>query len=101
MKAWNNLYYNERRERLVRKGELRILLIDFRAVSTGLFLYYPRISQALPKLRAFIDPSKANALQTDKANVTLRPYPLRYGFVGSQALLMSALIELLSRCNKG
>lgn len=39
----------------VRKGKLEVLLPDYAAISTGFFLYYPSVSQALPKLRAFID----------------------------------------------
>ena len=43
----------------VRKGELEMLLTDYAGISTGFFLYYPKPSHALPKLRAFIDHLKS------------------------------------------
>jgi hypothetical protein len=43
----------------VKAGRLEIILANHRAVSTGFFLSYPRVSQALPKLRAFIDHIKS------------------------------------------
>jgi DNA-binding transcriptional LysR family regulator len=39
----------------VRSRRLEIVLAPFAATSTGFYLYYPRQSQTLPKLRAFID----------------------------------------------
>lgn len=39
----------------VMSGELEIILPDYTPSSSGVFLYYPNKSQALPKLRAFID----------------------------------------------
>jgi DNA-binding transcriptional LysR family regulator len=43
----------------VRAGKLEIVLAPFAASSAGFYLYYPSQSQALPKLRAFIDHVKA------------------------------------------
>jgi DNA-binding transcriptional LysR family regulator len=43
----------------VRSGRLEIVLAPFAATSTGFYLYYPSQSQALPKLRAFIEHVKA------------------------------------------
>jgi DNA-binding transcriptional LysR family regulator len=43
----------------VRTGKLEIVLAPFAATSAGFYLYYPSQSQALPKLRAFIDHVKA------------------------------------------
>lgn len=42
-------------EPYVRSGKLEIVLESYSAISTGFYLYYPRKSQVLPKLRAFID----------------------------------------------
>jgi DNA-binding transcriptional LysR family regulator len=39
----------------VSAGKLEIVLNQFSATSTGFYLYYPKRSQVLPKLRAFID----------------------------------------------
>lgn len=39
----------------VRAGKLEIVLSAFASTSAGFYLYYPRRSQVLPKLRAFID----------------------------------------------
>ncbi len=39
----------------VRSGNLEIVLDQFACTSEGFFLYYPRSSQVLPKLRAFIE----------------------------------------------
>ncbi len=39
----------------VRSGKLEITLNQFACSSTGFYLYYPKRSQVLPKLRAFID----------------------------------------------
>lgn len=36
-------------------GELELLLGDYAATTSGLFLYYPSRAQVMPKLRAFID----------------------------------------------
>ncbi|MEJ0038985.1 MAG: LysR family transcriptional regulator [Gammaproteobacteria bacterium] len=43
----------------VSAGRLEIVLASFSATSTGFYLYYPSHSQALPKLRAFIEHVKA------------------------------------------
>jgi DNA-binding transcriptional LysR family regulator len=43
----------------VRAGKLEIVLAPYAATSAGFYLYYPSQSQALPKLRAFIDHVKA------------------------------------------
>jgi len=39
----------------VRTGKLEIVLNQFACTSAGFYLYYPKRSQVLPKLRAFID----------------------------------------------
>jgi DNA-binding transcriptional LysR family regulator len=39
----------------VREGKLEILLNQYVTSSTGFYLYYPKRSQVLPKLRAFVD----------------------------------------------
>ena len=39
----------------LRSGKLETVLKPYAATSTGFYLYYPRRSQVLPKLRAFID----------------------------------------------
>lgn len=39
----------------VKAGKLEIVLNQFAPSSTGFYLYYPRRSQVLPKLRAFVD----------------------------------------------
>jgi DNA-binding transcriptional LysR family regulator len=39
----------------VRSGKLEIVLNQFAPTSAGFYLYYPKRSQVLPKLRAFID----------------------------------------------
>lgn len=39
----------------IRSGNLEIVLDQFACTSEGFFLYYPRSSQVLPKLRAFIE----------------------------------------------
>lgn len=39
----------------VSSGKLEIVLNQFACTSTGFYLYYPKRSQVLPKLRAFID----------------------------------------------
>ena len=36
-------------------GTLELVLEDFAATSAGFFLYYPKASQAMPKLKAFIE----------------------------------------------
>jgi DNA-binding transcriptional LysR family regulator len=43
----------------VSSGQLQIVLVPFAATSTGFYLYYPSQSQALPKLRAFIEHVKS------------------------------------------
>lgn len=43
----------------VRSGKLEIVLDPFACTSTGFYLYYPRKSQVLPKLRAFIEHIKS------------------------------------------
>ena len=42
-------------EPMVEAGELELLLSDYAANTSGLFLYYPSRKQVMPKLRAFID----------------------------------------------
>jgi len=44
----------------VRAGRLEIVLAPFAATSTGFYLYYPSQSQAVPKLRAFVEHVKAH-----------------------------------------
>ena len=39
----------------LKSGKLEAVLKPYAATSTGFYLYYPRRSQVLPKLRAFID----------------------------------------------
>ena len=39
----------------VAAGDLELVLADFAASTSGLFLYYPSRKQVMPKLRAFID----------------------------------------------
>jgi DNA-binding transcriptional LysR family regulator len=39
----------------VRSGKLELVLEHFTCASTGFYLYYPKRSQVLPKLRAFIE----------------------------------------------
>jgi DNA-binding transcriptional LysR family regulator len=39
----------------VRSGKLEIVLRPYACSSEGFYLYYPKRSQVLPKLRAFID----------------------------------------------
>ncbi len=39
----------------VKSGKLEIVLSPFAASSAGFYLYYPKRSQVLPKLRAFVD----------------------------------------------
>jgi DNA-binding transcriptional LysR family regulator len=43
----------------VRSGKLEIVLDSFACTSAGFYLYYPRRSQVLPKLRAFIEHIKS------------------------------------------
>lgn len=40
---------------LVSSGKLEILLAPFAATSSGYYLYFPKVSQVQPKLRAFIE----------------------------------------------
>lgn len=40
---------------MVAAGELELVLTDYAASTSGLFLYYPSRRQVMPKLRAFID----------------------------------------------
>ena len=40
---------------MVANGELELVLTDYCAATSGLFLYYPGRKQVMPKLRAFID----------------------------------------------
>ena len=40
---------------MVATGELELVLTDYAASTSGLFLYYPGRKQVMPKLRAFID----------------------------------------------
>lgn len=39
----------------IKTGKLEVILPQFAASSTGYYLYYPKRSQMLPKLRAFVD----------------------------------------------
>ncbi|RYZ93374.1 MAG: LysR family transcriptional regulator [Proteobacteria bacterium] len=39
----------------LKSGKLEVVLNSFAAQSTGFYLYYPKRSQMLPKLRAFVD----------------------------------------------
>ena len=48
----------------VRSGNLEIVLDQFACTSEGFFLYYPRSSQVLPKLRAFIEHIKGEGRLT-------------------------------------
>ena len=43
----------------VRAGKLEIVLDQYACSSTGFYLYYPKRSQVLPKLRAFIEHIKS------------------------------------------
>ena len=43
----------------VRSGKLEVVLNQFACSSTGFYLYYPKRSQVLPKLRAFIEHVKS------------------------------------------
>ena len=47
--------------RHIKSGKLELVLEKYAAVSDGFHLYYPKKSQVLPKLRAFIDHIRANA----------------------------------------
>lgn len=50
------IYTTENAAKLkARSGRLEIVLKQYSATSTGFYLYYPKRSQVLPKLRAFID----------------------------------------------
>ncbi|MBB6425503.1 LysR family transcriptional regulator [Sphingopyxis sp. JAI128] len=40
---------------MVETGEVELVLTDYAATTSGLFLYYPGRKQVMPKLRAFID----------------------------------------------
>lgn len=42
-------------EDMVRSGELEIVLSNYACASDGFYLYYPKRSQVLPKLRAFLE----------------------------------------------
>ena len=43
----------------VRSGKLEVVLGQFTCTSTGIYLYFPKRSQVLPKLRAFIEHIKS------------------------------------------
>ncbi|MDE1153582.1 MAG: LysR family transcriptional regulator [Micavibrio sp.] len=45
----------------INTGKLEVVLNQYSAASTGFYLYYPKKSQVLPKLRVFIDHIKASA----------------------------------------
>ncbi len=47
-------------EDLVKSGKLEVILEQYAAKSEGFYLYYPKRSQVMPKLRAFIDHIKNN-----------------------------------------
>ncbi|WP_374074462.1 LysR substrate-binding domain-containing protein [Bdellovibrio bacteriovorus] len=46
----------------VESGKLEIILNQYAATSAGFYLYYPKRSQVLPKLRAFIDHLKSQGV---------------------------------------
>ncbi len=48
----------------VRSGKLEIILNSYACSSAGFYLYYPKRSQVLPKLRAFIDHVKGGDKQS-------------------------------------
>lgn len=50
----------------IKAGKLELVLSTYVTSSTGFFLYYPKRSQVLPKLRAFIDHVKEHSSQTLK-----------------------------------
>lgn len=52
----NGLIYTaeENVRKLVKSGKLELVLEKYHATSDGFYLYYPKVSQVLPKLRAFI-----------------------------------------------
>lgn len=39
----------------IKSGNLEVILEKYKAISTGYYLYYPKNTQVMPKLRAFID----------------------------------------------
>jgi DNA-binding transcriptional LysR family regulator len=45
----------------LKSGQLEIVLSQFSAISSGVYLYYPQRSQVHPKLRAFIDHIKKSS----------------------------------------
>ncbi|WP_413612505.1 LysR substrate-binding domain-containing protein [Bdellovibrio sp. HCB-110] len=47
----------------VESGKLEIILNQYAATSAGFYLYYPKRSQVLPKLRAFIDHLKSEGVE--------------------------------------
>lgn len=49
----------------IESGKLEIVLSQYSCTSTGFYLYYPKRSQVLPKLRAFIDHLKHEKNLTD------------------------------------
>ena len=54
----------------VKAGQLEIVLNSFACSSTGFYLYYPKRSQVLPKLRAFIEHLKGSAALQTSARAT-------------------------------
>ncbi len=53
---------------MIERGELEMVLPTFACESSGFYLYFPRRSQVLPKLRAFIDHIKAQAQAKDRVD---------------------------------
>lgn len=47
----------------INSNELEIVLESFASTSSGFYLYYPKQSQVMPKLRAFIDHVKAEKIK--------------------------------------
>lgn len=52
----------------LKSGALEIVLEQYISTSDGYYLYYPKVSQVLPKLRAFIDHVKSEYISKNKAN---------------------------------
>ena len=50
----------------IRSGKLEVVLADYACASEGFYLYYPKRSQVLPKLRAFLEHVKNENLHGGK-----------------------------------
>jgi DNA-binding transcriptional LysR family regulator len=46
---------------LIRSGKFEVVLGQYAATSNGFYLYYPKKSQVLPKLRAFVEHIRAES----------------------------------------